>query len=270
MKTVAVVVPLSSRPGLSADERISLRHLQHFLGGYDRFVVAPESFNAGSLTADFPGFGVVRFPDSRFGSVIAHTRLMLSPALYEAFSAYEYILIYHLDALALSDQLIDWCSRGYDYVGAPFREALTHEPNPWDRTYGGFTGGVGNGGFSLRKVQSFLEVLRSNRPAVLPARLRDRVITWPLGLAKSLAGINAAQWEIRRHWPDAEDNFFAYRASFYKPDFATPPVQEALRFAFEVAPRESFEMTGGILPFGCHAWFKYDRAFWEPYLLPAD
>lgn len=262
MNTVAVVVPLSDKPGLTADEQVSLRHLTHYLGRYDRFVVAPAS-----ATVDFPGFGVVRFPDDRFGSVLAHTRLMLSPAFYGAFESYEFILIYHLDALVLSDQLADWCARGYDYIGAPFFEAMTHEPNPAQRTYGDLTGGVGNGGFSLRKVQSFLQVLRADSTIVKPERLQDRLVALPLQWAKRLLGISAAQWEIRRHWPDAEDNFFAYRASFYKPDFRNAPVADALRFAWEVKPRQCFELTGGVLPFGCHAWFKYDRAFWEPYLL---
>jgi hypothetical protein len=34
-----------------------------------------------------------------------------------------------------------------------------------------------------------------------------------------------------------------------------------------VAPRLCFELNGRKLPFGCHAWQRYDRGFWEPYLL---
>jgi hypothetical protein len=26
-------------------------------------------------------------------------------------------------------------------------------------------------------------------------------------------------------------------------------------------------MNGGNMPFGCHAWERYDRRFWEPHLL---
>jgi hypothetical protein len=44
-------------------------------------------------------------------------------------------------------------------------------------------------------------------------------------------------------------------------------VDEALRFAFEAAPRECFERNGRRMPFGCHAWEKFDRGFWEPFLL---
>ena len=42
----------------------------------------------------------------------------------------------------------------------------------------------------------------------------------------------------------------------------------ALAFAFEAEPRRCFERLGR-LPFGCHRWQKFDRAFWEPHLLPA-
>ena len=43
--------------------------------------------------------------------------------------------------------------------------------------------------------------------------------------------------------------------------------REALEFSFELAPRYCFMMNGRRLPFGCHAWFRYDREFWEPFLL---
>src|SRR5690606_7208876 len=41
-KLVAVVVPASDRAELTADEEISLRHLLHFLGDYDRYLVLPR------------------------------------------------------------------------------------------------------------------------------------------------------------------------------------------------------------------------------------
>jgi hypothetical protein len=56
-------------------------------------------------------------------------------------------------------------------------------------------------------------------------------------------------------------------AAKYYPDFNVASVEEGLRFAFEVAPKECFELNNLTLPFGCHAWPKYDRDFWKPYLL---
>ncbi len=41
-----------------------------------------------------------------------------------------------------------------------------------------------------------------------------------------------------------------------------PSPVEACAFAFERSPRYLYEKNANILPFGCHAWEKYDKAFW--------
>ena len=79
-KTVAVVVPLSNREELTPDEAISLRHLVHFLGKYDKFLVVPQN-----LKVNYPGFGIQRFPHKFFGSAAAHMQLMLSRKFYQTF-----------------------------------------------------------------------------------------------------------------------------------------------------------------------------------------
>ena len=63
------------------------------------------------------------------------------------------------------------------------------------------------------------------------------------------------------------DIFWSYHAVKYLPDFKIPDWRTALRFAFEAAPRHCFELNGKELPFGCHAWPKFDRGFWDPFLL---
>ena len=108
-KLVAIVVPMSNRAELTSDEEISFRHLLHYLGKYDKYLVVPKN-----LQVDFPGFGIKRFDNRFFGSLAAHTKLVLSPRFYKAFSDYKFILIYHLDSLVFSDQLTDWCEMDYD------------------------------------------------------------------------------------------------------------------------------------------------------------
>ena len=110
-KLVAVVVPLSNNPDLTAEERISLKHLDHFLVKYDKFFIAPKK-----LKFDYPNFKMKRFNDKFFGSVMAHRNLLFSPRFYKAFSEYEFILIYHLDSLVFSDQLEAWCKMNFDYI----------------------------------------------------------------------------------------------------------------------------------------------------------
>ncbi|HEX2055722.1 MAG TPA: DUF5672 family protein [Nitrospiraceae bacterium] len=270
MKTVAVVVPGYDRSEFTADEEISFRHLDAYLGPYDKYLVVPRS-----LSIQRAGFALKRFPDSFFGSAIANARLMLSRTFYEAFADYRYILIYQLDALVFSDQLLDWCAKDFDYVGAPW---VNCEDSPWVSRPR-----VGNGGLSLRKVESFLKVLSSDRYWIDPEAywqslaagqpwLRRFFLYLPKKWLKRLSRFNGVTWELRQ-WhlrPDGtrnEDHFWADHAVRYSPEFKVASFEEGLKFAFEVAPRQCFELNGRRLPFGCHAWPRYDRAFWEPYLL---
>lgn len=265
--TVAVVVPLSARSTFTPDESITLSQLGHYLNEFDRYFVAPRS-----LKIEMPGFKVMRFDDRFFGSVLAHNKLMLSKQFYEAFSKYDYILQHHLDALVFSDRLLEWCQLGLDYIAAPWI-------NCEDTTFVTVPR-VGNGGLSLRKVESFLKVLSSTRYAMDPEEYWTmfcaknpalmRWINFPRKYIKRLSRFNGVEWDIRKRYIEGrlnEDYFWSDDAKYYYPEFKVAPFEVGLRFAFEVAPRRCFEMNNHQLPFGCHAWPRYDRAFWEPYLL---
>jgi hypothetical protein len=241
----------------------------HYLGKYDKYMIAPKS-----LDVNFSGFEIKRFNDSFFGSTLANTRLMLSPKFYEAFCDYKYILIYQLDALVFSDQLLEWCDLDFDYIGGPW---LNAPGSPWiDNPR------VGNGGFSLRKIESFLRVIYSVQYTVEPklywadfCQGKPKFIQY-LNLHKKylkhLIRFNGARWEMAK-WPlrkggrGNEDYFWSDEAIKYYAQFKIPPVEIGLRFSFEVAPRHCFDLNNRQLPFGCHAWPRYDREFWEPYLL---
>ena len=265
-KRVAVLVPMTDRTELTRDEEVSMRHLLHFLNRYDKFMVVAEG-----LDISHPEFEIKRFPRRFFGSADAYKRLVLSRDFYESFADYEYILIYHLDALAFSDQLLEWCDAGFDYIGAPW----LNSPDDPDQ---GFRD-VGNGGFSLRRVSSCLRVMDSPRYRVHPDEywqtrygqqpLAVRVANMPRKYLKYLRRYNGAEWEMARYRNNC-DVFWARRARHYDPEFRIAPVETALRFAFECAPAYCYERNGRQLPFGCHAWARYDRAFWTPFLLPAS
>lgn len=268
-KKVAVVVPMHNRSTLTRDELISFRHLTRYLASYDKYLVVPEN-----LQVNLPGCGLKRFRAEYFGSAIANTRLLLSEHFYRSFSEYQYVLIYHLDALVFSDQLTTWCDTGLDYIGPPW---IPCADSPWVKE-----SRVGNGGLSLRKVESFLKVFQSDVYWMDPEEYwRDKYagkpayLRWlhsPKRLMKRLslfnnARLEMAQWHLRPDGTKNEDHFWSDRATHYVPDFKVASVEVGLRFAFEVAPRLCYDMNHGQLPFGCHAWPRYDRGFWEPYLL---
>jgi hypothetical protein len=267
VKLVAVVVPTSLEPVWTPDEEISFRHLEHFLGRYDRYFIAPQGIRIAR-----PGFDVELFPRRYFGSTLGHTRLMMSEEFFARFQRYKYILMYHLDSLVLSDQLEHWCQTDLDLIGAPW---LPCDDSPWiDRSR------VGNGGFTLIKVESHLNVLRSKRRSLDPeAYWRElcaatpphlRWLHLPRKYLKRLRAFNGVHWDRRRwlsRYRGRADHFWSDEAIKYWPDFHVASVEQGLEFAFEVAPRMCFELNRRRLPFGCHAWARYDRAFWEPFLL---
>ena len=77
---------------------------------------------------------------------------------------------------------------------------------------------------------------------------------------------NNVRWDLD-NWNKNEDLFIADRAKHYYPDFKIAPLEVALRFGFESVPRYCYEQNGHKLPFGCHAWERYDPEFWEQFLL---
>ena len=180
------------------------------------------------LQAEYLGdASIERFPNSFFEDIAGFNRLLLSKDFYSRFDKYKYILIYQPDAFVFSDSLIDFCNLGYDYIGAPW---LTGMRKRVDDTY--VYANVGNGGFSLRNVQGTIRLLDVN------------------------------EGELNTY-SDNEDKFFAFSNSTI---FKIAPVSVALRFAFERQVKKCFELNDFRLPFGCHAWERYDYDFWRPYI----
>ncbi len=263
------MVPVYRFPLLES-EVVSLRHLKHYLGHQDIVVVAPTSLNI--QESYLASQRIVRFADRYFSSIQGYNELMLFPDFYRAFSAYEYILIYQLDALAFSRDLDHWCERGWDYVGAPWFRGFKDDASKglW-RT--------GNGGLSLRRVAKFLEVLASRRPGKLPEDLREtrflhgqpqlqerfyRVKEW----AYRKGYKNTVRY-LRRAYELNEDGFWSFEAARFVDEFVVAPPDDALGFAFEYSPRVCYELNGRSLPFGCHAWHKIDPEFWRPFVVAA-
>ena len=265
-KLVAIVVPLSRQPTLTPDEQISLRHLIYHLGRYDKYVAASRD-----APVNFPGFRIKRFPDKFFGSVTAHARMIMSPKFYEEFSDYKYILMYHLDSLVFSDQLKQWCEKDLDYIGAPW---IKCKDMPWVDVER-----VGNSGFALIKIASFLKVLYSPTYSIDPDEYWQRYhagkprpiqyFNLPKKYLKRLRIFNCSRWQAFRWLQRGSDAdvFWSDEAIRYYPEFRIASLEMGLRFAFEFPPRLCFERNHRTLPFGCHGWPRYDRAFWEPYLL---
>lgn len=239
---VAVVIPVY-QASLTDAERMSLRQCMNVLGNYPVIVVKPAVLDLSSFKEQYPSLTFQSFDNSFFTGVDAYNRLMVSVDFYKAFTAYDYILIYQLDAFVFRDELKEWCAKGYDYIGAP----SLHQPE-FDRIRAksarDFANALStrrvvlNGGLSLRKISSFLRYLKIYN------------IFYPA-------------------WKGNEDMLFCQEATRLKPMkflMNLPEWREALDFAFEKSPEASYELTDHQLPFACHAWERYDPAFWVPFI----
>jgi hypothetical protein len=266
----AVAVPAhKARP--DADELTSLGQAVRVLARYSIHLVVPGTLDVSVYTERFPSLVVTRVPEHFFGSIDAHNRMLMSPEFYELFTDHEYVLVHHLDAFTFHDDLDRWCERGYDYVGPPwfdgFDQAAPDAPLI----------GVGNGGFSLRKVSTFVHVTRLLETAEtrgLVSRLPDKlrlVLRRSLLPASRRLRMPRDSYErlfaaVCARFPGNEDNFWGLRVPVDLPGFRVVDAYDAIDFAFEYHPARLYEMNGRSLPFGCHGWTRYDRAFWQPFI----
>jgi hypothetical protein len=247
---VKVIIPVY-KDNLSDLEKRSLRQVYNVLKDYPLVVIKPESLDLSECLKPYPLIRVRSFDDFFFKGISAYNKLMLSPFFYECFFDSRYILIYQLDAYVFRDELTEWCACNYDYIGAPWlkrpiynlpvvswimrlRLAYDHSVKKPNKQL--LYNKIGNGGFSLRKVESHY----------LAAKKYETEINYYLSQKQS-------------HLFN-EDVFWATR-----PEFSYPDVVKALHFAFDKYPRLSYKLTGGQLPFGCHGWYKRKmKQFWKP------
>lgn len=255
---VTIVVPVY-RLDLNRYEQISLRQLFATLGSRRIVVVKPQSLDVSGLL-DGRNVPTESFDDSYFAGIAGYNRLMLSEEFYRRFDDSEYILIYQLDAYVFDDSLDRWLRKGYDYVGAPWPEKPVYRFPPyrlcswlkrqWCKANGkphrsATRGKVGNGGLSLRRVDSHLRALKELQPVV------ERYLTAP------------------RHHMFNEDVFFGVEVARQGVGFRYPHWKEALEFSFDKYPARCYKWNNRRLPFGCHSWYKRKmKHFWFPIILP--
>lgn len=254
---VAVVIPVYKN-NLSVNEHVALSQCLKILAAYPLVIVKPQSLEPQGILAPQNFSDIISFDDSCFTSVSAYNRLMLSAEFYKAFSIYEYILIHQLDAFVFRDELSEWCSRGFDYIGAPWIR-IRDNVNPlhifsarlsyWIYTHLnlkkiGIKGldelenQVGNGGFSLRSVAKFAALCDELSPVIN-------------------SYLNHNQYQFN------EDIFWSVETNRGKKRLEIPGWRTALKFAFEIAPERARNLNNGNLPFGCHAWDR-NIDYWRP------
>jgi hypothetical protein len=173
----------------------------------------------------------------------------LSNSFYERFLDCKYILIYQLDGLIFKDELKYWCDKNYDYIGAPWLvqprgiiRTISNFFNPkFDENRKVIFNKVGNGGVSLRKVESFYKISKSLGDLIQRYLKKDEHFIYR-----------------------TEDVFWSIRVSDFYPDFKIPDYKEAVRFSIDRKPKLAFQLNNQILPFACHGFTKPKvKNFWN-------
>jgi glycosyltransferase involved in cell wall biosynthesis len=232
-------------------------------------------FNRESKTVE-----VKIFDSGFFTSLKGYNKLMISIEFYKRFNDFKYILIYQLDAYVLKDELNYWCEKGYDYIGAPWSGIHSYE--------GKRLLGVGNGGFSLRNLRSSIKLLKELRvieileeyesfnwkgiiprlPVIIKSILTAKI---PSKFESNYSYQEDVFWCIAA--PNRVNNFSSnsiilqfLAKCFVKKIFKIAPESIASKFSFETKAAELYELNNRKLPFGCHAWEKYEPEFWKRFI----
>ncbi len=230
--SLGVIVPVYAEVP-DANEQLALTHNLSVLKNREVIFVHPAGLNTSYYRKVYSSASFESFEARFFDGIMGYNELMLSEEFYKRFVAYDYLLILQLDAWVFEDSLDYWIEQGYDYVGAPDYMYKTH-PSSWHtRLFGRH---LMNGGLSLRKTA---------------------------GMLKALKLYNIL---YRKGYRGLEDSYFsAHYARFLPVQFLLrlPDYSTALTFAFEKSPSAEFAVNGNKMPFGCHAYLKFEPDFWK-------
>ena len=252
---VKVITPIY-QSSLSDMEKSGLLNNMTVLSNYQQVIVKPKGLDISQITAKLPKHEVLEVTDEWLGSrngIAGYNKMMLSKEFYELFSDSQYILICHLDAWIFRDELKDWCEKGYDCTAptwirrdvydSPFIKPFTIIKKFFTTKIDKITkkdiyNKIGNGGLSLRKVDSFINACDV---------YKDKI----------------EEFTKNRHHLYNEDVFWA----IIPQEFIYPSIDEAMAFGFDTNPKYCLKIRQGKMPFGCHSWTKPRfYKFWKKYI----
>lgn len=223
-----VVVPVYKKNPVFF-EQASLMQCVRVLGQkYDIYLVAPFGLDLDGYKSVCPNY---KFKEKRlakgfFEGLEGYNQLCKRWEFYNSFQEYQYMLVYQLDCWVFSDNLEYFISLNHDYIGAPWIEIDTQQNTAKSVK-------CGNGGFSLRRIDKFVEVCKKHE-----TEADDTSIP--------------------------EDVFFSNNC---EKELNISPVEVGREFSFEVGPSLFFKLNNNKLPMGCHKPYLFEfKTFWKDYI----
>lgn len=253
MFRVKVIIPIY-RTGLNKYEQAALDNNLRLLRGLPITFLIPDDLDFSAISTRYPDIEVMRVSSDWMGTrrgIQGYNEMMMSERFYAMFSDYEYIFICHVDAWLFRNDVEEWCRKDYDLVAAPWptRPRYTRFPlkqymslrllqKPKRKIlHFQMFGRIGNGGLSLRKVQTF----------------RDCCIRH----SDEISYYNSQDDDMHN-----EDIFWSF-----VPSLNIPTVKEALAFSFDLKAKLCYKQNQRHLPMGCHGFYKSSRkAFWSDFI----
>ena len=237
MKKFCIVIPIY-KEDLDPIDEVSLERLHKVIKNkYDIYLIKSDLLDTKNYYKILKQKNVyeVIFDKKYFENTASYSQLCLQYDFYNKFSDYEYMYIYQTDCYLIKDKLEEWCNKGYEYIGPPiisnnagwkdYKHKDKYEPQ------------VGNGGFSLRKIEVFKD------------------ITNPEGEFRKAYKLDDDKLKDIKY----EDKYFLNDLyNFY--EIITPSWIEALLFGMDMNVDIIYDtMKFKDLPMGIHAWGKNIR-----------
>ena len=163
------------KPQLEPSEKMNLRSSLTSASGRQLEFLAPQTLDVGVYRTQFPHVAIRRVDDRHLRSVQTYNAMMLQPDFYRMYSEFELLAIVQTDAfLVRTLSLVDFAE--VDYLGAPWARGLKYltvgsrlivttpqehsrfAVRPLIMRLVGRTAWVGNGGLSIRRVSSLIQV----------------------------------------------------------------------------------------------------------------
>jgi hypothetical protein len=275
MINCCIIIPVY-KPSPSTEEISSLKQCLNIFNNYTIIFVTHKKLNFGfykQLCLDNNvKFSYQYFSPYYFANIYGYNSLMLSRRFYLYFKKYDYIQVYQLDSYVFSDQLKFWCSQNYDYIGAPWLKKMSQEAPP---VFGSeFSLTIGNGGFSLRKTLTFINL----------CTIKIQLISFILFInsifylieSRSLKSLfyrflRISSWLpgkiFKKLCPLTKNNEDVIWSRIISQYGKLPSLDNAVKYSFELYPEYLYELNKQKLPFGCHSWEKDCRfRFWKRFI----
>lgn len=260
-KRLAIIIPVY-KDVIDKFEQASLQKCCLTLDKYEIFLVTHDAVILKEYLEICPKAKVKYFNKKYFNNIEGYNKLMLNLNFYKAFLNFEYIMIYQLDALILKNDIEEWLDKEYDYIGAPWK-SITSSGICDNLTQSG------NGGLSLRKVKSFVSVLRTFNTIYTFSYLLNRAISTkkPIQVLKAVLYFlfsNNFYYRLN-NFDKNEDLFWGIIVPRKVKTFKIPNPKVAANFSIDTDVQYWLSMIQPKLPTGIHAFNKNIR-IWDKHI----